>query len=162
MHPLARTLAALALFAPSLTAVAQRPVLTRNADEPGRNPYQQTVLFNQTAANCPNDFYCVANFDIVPAGYRLVVTYASARFVQNTGYVGAYASLMIDGYIFGPEIMLPGGTLDAVVHEYYFGGGPVTFYVEAGHTPSIAVSGGSVRRSNTAQVSIAGYLVPLS
>ena len=150
----------LATLALSVTALAQKPVLTRNADEPGRSPLQQNVLINQTADSCPNDDYCVVNFDPVPAGYRLVITYASARFDQLASDPAAYSALAIDGSPFGMQTILPGGA-DSSLHRFYLGAGAVTFYVDAGHTPSILFSGFNIRTGDTSQAAISGYLVAL-
>lgn len=148
------------LILPS-TANAQKPILTRNADEPGRAPYQQNVFINQTTTSCPNNFYCVVSFDPVPAGYRLVITYASARFSQGTAYSGAYSVLSTDGSLSGPQILVPGGTLVGPDLAKYFSGGALTFYVDAGHSPSILLAGYNILTGLTSQANISGYLVAL-
>src|SRR5262245_12717336 len=59
------------------TVSVNQPV-TVAADASDRQPYQKTIFFNQTASTC-TQFVCNVSFDPVPAGKRLVITYASAR-----------------------------------------------------------------------------------
>jgi hypothetical protein len=56
------------------------PTVVQNADEPGRNPYQDSQTFNQTTQDGCTQFVCTLKFTPVPSGKRLVVTYASATY----------------------------------------------------------------------------------
>ena len=73
-------------------AVAQRPALVKNTDEPGRTPYEVEVEFNGTACftNCVNfgSFGPVVLFDVnspVPAGKRLVIRHISGQVIGSQG-----------------------------------------------------------------------------
>jgi hypothetical protein len=57
------------------------PLPIRNADEPGRIPYQSTK--NNTGA-CPATGTCFFNFGLVPAGRRIVIQ----RITGLNGFVG--------------------------------------------------------------------------
>jgi hypothetical protein len=128
----------------------------QNRDEPGRNPYQKTVLFNP-GANC-STFVCTASFPAVPAGQRLVVTYASAEFRVITPFAGPSASVSKNGDIFGDQQRLP--TVQTSPGNF-LAAGPVTFYVDAGQTPTMFLSGNVIDTCCTQVASISGYLVSL-
>jgi hypothetical protein len=126
-------------------------------DASERAPYQHSFLFNQTESTC-TQFVCMASFPAVPAGQRLVVTYASARFALSSGGVSPSVSLSVGGQT-SPSILLPTPQLTGFTS--YIAAGPVTFYVGAGGVPTIELGGQFVLPvSNTAEVSLVGYLVP--
>jgi hypothetical protein len=141
---------------------AGNPVPVKNVVTPGEFPYQQRIFVNQDTSNCTN-FVCTARFDAVPAGYRLVITHAAAQFKLGNGNSGGTepsVSVAIDGSIFGTTLLLP-----IPIHEgfnKYIASSPVTFYVEAGHQPSLFLSGQFVASDNvnTAEATIVGYLIP--
>ena len=68
-----RLIAASLLFAAS-AARAQAPIVTRNADEPARNPYQEAQL---TSCTDPGD--CQVVFASVPPSTRRVVDYVNCE-----------------------------------------------------------------------------------
>jgi hypothetical protein len=126
-----------------------------------RTPYQQTDFFNQTAQTC-TQFVCTASFPAVPAGKRLVVTYASARYALSSGGTAPSVRLT-DGNSpsNGTSILLPAPV--NIGFDSWLAAGPVTFYVEAGQAPTLTLGGQFVQPvSNTAEVAISGYLVPTS
>jgi hypothetical protein len=134
-----------------------------DVDQKDRNPYQQTVLFNQTSSTCTN-FVCTVSFKAVPTGYRLVVTNASALYKLGNGNAGGTlpnVSLAINGNFFGTLLMLPAPA--PIGFNLYVASSPVTFYVEPGDAPTLLLSGQFVTTdgSNTAQATIVGYLVSL-
>lgn len=135
------------------------PIPVRNVDSQSRIPYQQSILFNQTGDTCPNQFYCVAKFDMVPNGSRLVITYVGARFGLASGGTAANAELVTNGDIFGSnQLILPAPV--RIGFDTYVVAGPVTFYVDAGDTPAVTFGGQYVDTvSHTAQVTISGYMV---
>jgi hypothetical protein len=140
-------------------AHAQKPALVKNVDEPGRNPYQQGMLFNQSTQVCTN-YVCTLWFNPVPAGYRLVVTHASVRYrlADNSGE--AYTTLGSDGNL-ASDIVLPVPSF--IGNNYYVASSPVTFYVEPGSSPTLFIMGNRVDASGSysAQASIVGYLVAI-
>lgn len=162
MKNLFRSTFVLALFAGlcSIAAIAQKPTLVRNQDEAGRNVYQQTILFNQDATLCINDFFCEINFNAVPAGFRLVVTHVSARYSLVPNSFSTYMTIGQNGDLFGNQAILPaqsiGGT-DVV------GSGLVQFYVEPGNQPTLFLCGTKVNRAGnyTGQATVVGYLVAI-
>ena len=124
-----------------------------------RTPYQQRNLFNQTAQTC-TQFVCTATFPTVPAGKRLVVTYASARYALTAGGTAPSVRLT-DGTSSGASILLPAPV--NIGFDSWLAASPVTLYVEAGQTPALELGGQFVQPvSNTAEVAISGYLVPAS
>jgi hypothetical protein len=140
-------------------ADAQKPALVKNVDEPGRNPYQQGMLFNQSTQVCTN-FVCTLWFNPVPAGYRLVVTHVSVRYRLADNSIEAYTTLGSDGNM-ASDIVLPAPSF--IGNNYYVVSSPVTFYVESGSSPTLFLSGNRVDASGSysAQASIVGYLVAI-
>jgi hypothetical protein len=83
---LARAATALCLGAASLQAQT-RAALVQSIDEPGRNPYQETL----SDLSCRNTTVCSFNFGAVPVGKRLVVTHIA-------GYVDTAAGTLPNGF----------------------------------------------------------------
>lgn len=78
----------------TLASAQPKPALVQDRDEPGRNPYQQTLQMKQNSTNCgPLVSLCSFTFDTVPAGKRLVVTNVSVILHTDpaTGEPLAYA-----------------------------------------------------------------------
>ncbi len=145
MRNISRSLAPVLTFAavfgtlhtPQLCAQA-RPALVKNADEPGRSPYQAVqTTFN----NC--GVYGFAYFPPVPAGKRLVVTYMSGQF-QLTVTSKVYARLfavpsittncaVISGV---PFAILPVFDLTNLIASF---SAPTQFYIEEGTVPTLFV-----------------------
>lgn len=148
------TLSAAAFLSLTDSVQAQRPVIVQDTDEPARAPYQKSVFLNQGSGTCAT-FYCLLPFDQVPAGKRLVITYASALFGASGA---ATISVNVDPHVFATSILLPlpasyGGST-------WVGGSPVTFYVDAGHTPAVIIGGAGVQNvSISARATIVGYYV---
>lgn len=124
-----------------------------------RAPYVHSLLFNQTASTCTN-FVCTASFPAIPAGQRLVVTYASARYALSSGGTAPSVRLSANG-LSEKSILMPAPV--RIGFDSYVAASPLTFYVEAGQTPRLELGGQFVQPvSNTAEVAITGYLVPAS
>ncbi len=151
-------LAVTLLAAPSLVptpALAQRPVLTEDVDQPARTPYQRAIVFNQGSNTC-DPFSCTVQFDVVPAGKRLEITYVSALF----GAPGDGATIVVqsDPSFSSTRLYLP--LPQTYGFHTYVGGSPVTFYVDAGHTPTLILGGFNVSSSSTsAEATIVGHYV---
>ena len=124
-------------------------------------PYEHTDFFNQTAETC-TQFVCNVSFPAVPAGKRLVITYASARWALTAGGNGATVSLGVNGNgINQPQILLPAAVLAGNVN--WVAAGPVTFYAEAGDVPTMSLQGQFTQPvSNTAVAAMVGHLVDAS
>jgi hypothetical protein len=101
--PVTLALAAGALCAPPLLAQT-RAAFVQSVDEPGRNPYQESL----NDLTCRNGKTCAFNFATVPAGKRLVLTHISgyvdtgagtlpSGFVQSDRGGSAYATLAFTG-----------------------------------------------------------------
>ena len=153
---------AAAAFAALLTAsggaTAQRAALIQDRDSPGRSPYQHETGVNPSNAICPNNFFCVITFAAVPAGMRLVVTHASVEFTNGiagagTGYISG------PGGIFGPRLIIPHNVVTP--GNRTIACGQVTYYVEAGQTPTVIFTGNGVITNNSAFASLTGYLIAL-
>src|SRR5207245_895271 len=87
------TLVALTIIGGLITsrqAAAQNPnpgsVTTRNLDEPGRNPYAETVTFQGFCQSVPCDINI--NFPAIPIGKRLVITDVSGILLLRGGVGG--------------------------------------------------------------------------
>jgi hypothetical protein len=141
------------------TAHAQKPALVRNVDEPGRAPYQHSVHFSQTFSTCQS-FICLVSFPPVPAGYRLVVTHASASYALVAGGSDAAVYLGADGDIVSNTLLLPVAVNSG--SNFYYTSSPVTYFVEPGSTPYIILSGSFIATNGlAANVAIIGYLVAI-
>jgi hypothetical protein len=144
------------------TATAQKPALVRNVDEPGRSPYQHGVIFNQSPSDCSN-YSCTVYFPAVPAGYRLVVTYASAFYKLGNGSAGgSFASVSLGAdYDDNARLMLPRPL--TIGDNTYIASGPITYYVEPGRSPILHLDGSPVATDGgfSAQVTVVGYLVAI-
>jgi hypothetical protein len=130
----------------------------QNRDEPGRNPYQHTVRFNPNSSICPNTFYCAAAFPAVPAGKRLVVTYASAQYRLTMPGGDPDVSVGKNSDVFSDAQFIP--TVQGSP-GYFLAAGPVTFYVEAGEVPTVFLAGTNIDTCCTQTASISGYLISL-
>lgn len=143
----------------SSTAAAQRPALVKSVDEPGRAPY----VSHRTPDPTHNCFAssCVVQFDTVPAGFRLVVTYASAQITLTKNGTGAYFALGADGNFLGSRILLPAPV--NIGADTHVAGGAVTFYVEPGSAPTIFMFGNNVDVTGQyfEEAAITGYLVAI-
>ena len=141
----------------TLASAQPKPALVQDRDEPGRNPYQQTLQMNQNSTHCgPLVSLCSFSFDTVPAGKRLVVTHVSVILHTNpaTGEPLAYAGpAQIPN--FAHWLPLPrsaGGT-------QHITAGAVLFYVEAGTYPYVIITASPLTDGPTASASISGYYV---
>ena len=133
--------------APSAVTVTNT-VTVQNRDEPGRNPYQES-----SGVVCTSD-RCIADFPVVPAGHRLVVTFVSA-FIEPPP-IGVHGVLSLKGRG-GDLVVFPMvANTDAAV-----GAQPMTFYFEAGDVPEVIIEARDVTASLGAATSMTGYLVEL-
>jgi hypothetical protein len=141
------------------TANAQKPALIKNVDERGRVPYQEHVNFAQDASRC-SMFRCAVSFPPVPAGFRLVITHASAFYRLATGGTFPYTTLGADG-IEGWALMLPTPVLSG--SNFYITSSPVTYYVEPGSSPTLFMYGQYVTNNGSAnaEATVIGYLVAI-
>ena len=99
---------------------------------------------------------CEVSFPAVPAGQRLVVTYASAIYGLSPGGTGASVRLSNGG---SDEILLPAAVRTGF--DTHMAAGPVSFYVEAGGVPTLELSGQYTQPASlTATAAVVGYLVP--
>jgi len=160
---LALSAAATLGLAPAAHAASEPPppvTLVQNVNEPGLNPYQKFISFNQGGAYCYN-FACSVEFPAVPAGKRLVITYVSAQFGLASGGTLASVALTTSSNENNQEL-LPAPALDGL-GRFYICASPVTFYVNAGDHPVVIMGGQYMldNNSNGAQVSVTGYLVTL-
>ena len=154
----AMTVSAALLFAfvPTI-AQAQRPVITRNADEPGRVPYNSSFPLQ----SCSNGG-CAVYFAPVPAGYRLVITYMSVLFSSATP-TPSYISLTTTaaGTTDTPEEMyLPLPVSAGPNSGVYVVSAPIHFYAEPGSTPFMFLAAELSQGQVTG--SLTGYLVALN
>jgi hypothetical protein len=133
-------------------------------DPAAREPYQEANFFNQGTETC-SEFSCTVSFPPVPAGKRLVITYASAQHHLSSGGTRPSVLLGLNGDPSGEVVLLPApqatGSDGA---DTYITAGPVTFYAEAGDVPTMFLLGQPVHRAFPllARAGIAGHLVPAS
>ena len=140
-----------------LASAQPKAALTQDRDEPGRNPSQQLIQLTQNTTNCGALLsLCDVAFDVVPAGKRLVVTYASVVFHADP------ASSNLPAYVgpaqiptFSVALPLPqarGGTRHVT-------NGPVLFFVDAGAYPYAIVQAFPLTDGGTVWAAISGYYV---
>jgi hypothetical protein len=140
--------------------IGNAPTVNVGSNPADRVPYQHRVLLSQSEANC-TQFVCTAEFPEVPAGQRLVITYASALYTLTSGGTSPTVRVGVNGDPSQPFILLPAPLPISSIS--YVASGPVTFYVEAGAAPTLSLGGQFVSPlTNTAQASIVGYLVAAS
>ncbi|MDO9315012.1 MAG: hypothetical protein Q7T97_10750 [Burkholderiaceae bacterium] len=157
--PAAVALAVAAVGALSaLPAAAQtRAALVQSVDEPGRNPYQETL----SDLACRGTTVCSVNFATVPAGKRLVVTHISGYidtaagtppngFLSSSFGGSAYATVPFTG------VRGPNGNLGT----RYFINNEVLAYFGVGESPRATMQAlGGDTASGGALVMISGYFV---
>jgi hypothetical protein len=147
-------------------ALAQRAVPVESIDEPGRNPYFEARSFVQNVDACPPN-YCFVRFAPVPAGKRLVVTHAAVRFFAASGFGVPYLELGPDVVETSTTLPLPAATVLSTVASAGASvavmSAPVTWYAEAGTTPTLLLTGPNafVRFSLPSLATISGYLIHL-
>jgi len=141
--------------------VGNTPAVKVDANSSDRVPYQHTIFFNESPQTC-TQFVCSVSFPVVPAGKRLVITYASAHYGLSPNGTLANVQLGVNGNgIDEPQIALPAPV--RIGFDTYVASAPVTFYAEAGQTPTLELGGQFVQPASlTADASIVGYLVPAS
>ena len=146
--------------ATSLSSVALAQTLTRNVDEPGLNPYQSIVQIldiNAPGAQCNaviSPTFCFVSHPRVPAGKRLVITYASARFTAGDEQV--FRSVAIQDGRFRAFLPAPSSIGDD--GRSYIAAGPISAYVGENQTPSMLIEGIDSRFPGI-ESAIVGYLV---
>ncbi|HEY2381334.1 MAG TPA: hypothetical protein VGK48_09155 [Terriglobia bacterium] len=141
----------------SKTVRAAVATLIQNIDEPGRNPYHQAIIFGQDSGSC-TPFVCTVNFPAVPAGKRLVVTYASAYYSLASGGAEQNVSIGANGNFFSDFQYLAAPS--NLGFNRVIVGGPITYYVDAGNMPSLFLGGNQVSTGSlSAEATIAGYLI---
>ena len=144
------TLAALLFAFTSASAHAQKPVLTKSTDEPGRTPYASSV--SQT---CPASF-CVFSFNPVPAGFRLVVMHATILYQTTTNSVNlVFLQQTPLTYLDILPVPTPAGG------GFVISSNPITYYVEPQATPSLTVENAAGGAFSPAVATLTGYLVAI-
>ncbi len=151
--------AACALCAPPVLAQT-RAALVQSIDEPGRNPYQETL----SDLGCRGTTVCSFNFGTVPAGKRLVVTHLAGYvdtaagtlpngFFQSSFGGSAYATLPFTG-VRGPASAL--GVRIFINHD-------VLAYFGPGESPrgTYHINGSGDTMSGGALMMVSGYYVNL-
>jgi hypothetical protein len=152
---------ALAVAIASGAALAQpKPALVQDRDEPGRDPYLETVLQTLDDAHCFSPGLprtkCWATFSPVPAGKRLVVTY-----VAVWAYYAAAGTPPI-AYVangIAPAMLLPAMTVTSP--PVYQIGTPTTMFFNPSQVPTIHVEAQNLDPNATIYATIAGYFVTL-
>jgi len=139
-------------------------VVTRNSEEPGRVPYQQTVYLTSGDSRC-SDFGCDVLFPAVPAGKRLVVQYVSLTMVLKPGFtpiaslrLGDFAETSIRIELVPSVSTLGGGS------QYVRFSQPVFGFIDAGQQPYLqtGAGGAGLDTSFGAGWFVSGYLVDVA
>jgi hypothetical protein len=102
---------------------------------------------------------CHVVFPAVPAGKRLILTYASAEFALAPGGLFPSVEILEDDFVTATGIALPAPAREGPSGDSYVAAGPITLYVEAGKTPTMFVDGQFLSTENTATTTLVGYLV---
>jgi hypothetical protein len=146
---------------PSFLQPPPPPAPTVSADEPGRIAYQ--ALGKPDPQGCfTGKFSCSFTFPTVPAGKRLVVTQVSGDlgFAPKPLYVRVLLELNIPGSpfisFFAPIEQGQGSEAGSSFVQ------PVTYYVEAGQTPIIALLVNDGLFEFDQAMTMTGYLIDCS
>jgi hypothetical protein len=99
---------------------------------------------------CTSADDCIVTFSAVPAGKRLVITYASVRFSDNGIRIA---------YVFFPGGFFPLPAPVAVGSGNLITAGPVTAYFEPGQTPVIRID--TLPAGTSVNAFLSGYFVSL-
>ena len=151
------SLVVLALACSSVFA-QPRPALVQDRDQPARQPWMQLIQVAQDVANCGASLNaCQADFDVVPAGKRLVVTHASVHLtVANAEGLMAFT---------GPNFATPPFAhflpMTPQFQQHFAGGGPVLYYVEAGLRPYFLAVSPLIGGTGVASFALSGYFINL-
>lgn len=148
----ARAVAAASLVFAGLAVAQPKPALVQERDEPGRNPWQASVL-----ATCVASEPCLFRFGVVPPGKRLVLT-----------TISVFAGLDDSSPDSGHAKVGPAGVALTLAFPLATDGGsrlltaPMNLYVEAGDHAFVILeppAGREFRGRNS--VTLVGYLVTL-
>jgi hypothetical protein len=135
----------------------QNTTAVRDADNPARQPFQTMVNISIPDGGTGGD----TSFT-VPAGKRLVITYAGTQIVLPPGQQALSAVLWVNYpvtsavlYPFRADFTAPNVSGEAV----YIGGGPMTAYSEPGSTVQVTVNRSGTAGTASGVVTVSGYLV---
>lgn len=152
--------AAAGLLSATPVLAQTRAALVQSIDEPGRNPYQETL----SDLGCRGSTVCSFNFATVPAGKRLVITHIAGYVDTATGSLPncfLHSSIGGSGYPTLPFTgargsITPLGTRIVINHE-------VLAYFGAGENPrgTYQVFGSGESMSGGALLMLTGYYVNL-
>ena len=126
------SLLALASFAATCAFAQPKPALVQDRDDPGRDPFQAMAI--ALPADC-NAIGCAVTFPAVPAGKRLVITHIAVIADAASGDL-AFVKLSHNG---GNPVTLTWPISRVSVPAGLFLNVPVTFFVDAGASPTIGV-----------------------
>jgi len=121
-----KTVHALAATLVQVTNTSANPVINQDMDNPGRNPYYQTVNCVSQTTN-----QCLAQFSTVPPNKRLVVEYIASSVDTPTAFVSGEFSAPA-GFI---SILHTQQGNDPAGNKIYVASQPMLYYFEAGQTP---------------------------
>jgi hypothetical protein len=153
--PLARLLAtSCVLLVAAVPALAQKAALTQDRDQVARNYYGATTGTQCVVATDE----CLLAFATVPAGKRLVVTYATG--IVRTAAPGQLTYVRLDNQatdspVYLPALLSPGTDTGRAVYQF---SQPVLAVFDAGQAPQIATGWGTPVTS-TLGASLRGYLI---
>jgi len=160
------SLAVIASFGAKPLLAQVRAALTQNVDEPGRAPYQSTVVFKQSTGGC-SVTACTIIFASVPAGKRLVATnLTGAVYVDTPGII---LPPLVSGAIRVPTVQQTGVFPGPINNENMFGvnaqirlaydsGGPSPQLTIVATTPIAFDTSGNTASTLT----LSGYLIDCS
>jgi hypothetical protein len=133
-------------------AQAVRAALVSNVDDPGRIPYHSSQLCGFSGSR-----FCVANFPVVPAGKRLVITHVSG-FVVEAGLPGGslIRPQIDDTYILVTFTGDEGGSSNFVFEQ-----SALLFY-DTGLSPHALITVSPIPTSGFGQFTLAGYMLDCS
>ncbi len=133
-------------------ALAQpKPALVKDIDQPGRAKYQET----QTHSCQGSSSNCYFFFSPVPAGKRLIVTWANAVYDladSNSSYAILYLNETGGTELYLLPLPDPWAQTSRVINT------PVMMYVEAGSSPAFQILTGSLFTSSP-KVTLVGYYI---
>lgn len=153
-----RAMAGLVLAAfVSIAAAQPKPALVRDLDEPGRDPFMVTVDAVVGSDDCHqggSTTNCSVFLGSVPAGKRLVITYASAVFfLDDETATNPWVELTMGA---GRRVSLP---LPQARGIQAIAASPVMAFADPGPTIQMQVRASALRNATSVIASIAGYFI---
>ena len=143
---------------PTQVTVLNNPLLTRDVDNPARQPFQQgfCVQVNDVGSGCPNT---PTDSLAVPANSRLVIEYVSADCSGTNGVIHAVTlETVVDGLpAFHQVVNVPVGSANGF--NFWAVGQPTQLYADPGSSVTIGFALTGTNPTGVCRGTISGHLI---